>query len=59
MSVIESTKTNQVDKGALNLTELIPVGGLRRVNLSNLRQASGRDQTVQRFTSLRDAEEAR
>lgn len=30
------------DKGSLNLTELVPVGGLRRVNLSNLRQASGR-----------------
>ncbi len=30
------------DVGSLNLTELIPVGGLRRVNLSNLRQASGR-----------------
>ncbi|MHB9037079.1 MAG: hypothetical protein ACYC64_10445 [Armatimonadota bacterium] len=30
------------DHGALNLTELVPVGGLRRVNLSNLRQASGR-----------------
>lgn len=30
------------DEGSLNLTELVPVGGLRRVNLSNLRQASGR-----------------
>jgi len=30
------------DRGALNLTELVPLGGLRRVNLSNLRQASGR-----------------
>lgn len=28
--------------GALNLTELTPLGGLKRVNLSNLRQASGR-----------------
>jgi hypothetical protein len=28
--------------GALNLTELIPLGGLKRVNLSNLRQASGK-----------------
>jgi hypothetical protein len=28
--------------GALNLTLLAPLGGLRRVNLSNLRQASGR-----------------
>ncbi len=28
--------------GALNLTLLVPLGGLRRVNLSNLRQASGR-----------------
>jgi len=28
--------------GTLNLTELIPLGGLKRVNLSNLRQASGR-----------------
>ena len=30
------------DHGSLNLTELVPLGGLRRVNLSNLRQASGR-----------------
>lgn len=30
------------DRYYLNLTELVPVGGLRRVNLSNLRQASGR-----------------
>jgi hypothetical protein len=30
------------DHGALNLTELVPLGGLKRVNLSNLRQASGR-----------------
>ena len=29
-------------EGTLNVTELIPLGGLRRVNLSNLRQASGR-----------------
>ncbi|MCX5769523.1 MAG: hypothetical protein NTZ09_04520 [Candidatus Hydrogenedentes bacterium] len=28
--------------GALNLTLLTPLGGLRRVNLSNLRQESGR-----------------
>lgn len=28
--------------GTLNLTELTPLGGLKRVNLSNLRQASGR-----------------
>ena len=28
--------------GTLNLTLLAPLGGLRRVNLSNLRQASGR-----------------
>lgn len=28
--------------GLLNITELVPLGGLRRVNLSNLRQASGR-----------------
>ena len=28
--------------GALPLTELTPLGGMRRVNLSNLRQASGR-----------------
>ena len=28
--------------GTLNLTELVPLGGLRRVNLSNLRQSSGR-----------------
>lgn len=30
------------DRGALSLTELTPLGGLKRVNLSNLRQASGR-----------------
>ena len=30
------------DHGSINLTELVPVGGLRRVNLSNMRQASGR-----------------
>ena len=27
---------------SLNLTELVPLGGLARVNLSNLRQSSGR-----------------
>lgn len=30
------------DHGVLNITELVPLGGLKRVNLSNLRQASGR-----------------
>ena len=30
------------DRGALALTELVPLGGLRRVNLSDLRQSSGR-----------------
>ncbi|HOV76253.1 MAG TPA: hypothetical protein PK967_20060 [Candidatus Hydrogenedentes bacterium] len=30
------------DRGELNLTLLIPLGGWRRVNLSNLRQVSGR-----------------
>jgi hypothetical protein len=30
------------EHGSLNLTELTPLGGLKRVNLSNLRQASGR-----------------
>lgn len=30
------------DQGSLNLTELVPLGGLARVNLSNLRQSSGR-----------------
>ncbi|MDF7806224.1 hypothetical protein P4E94_02165 [Pontiellaceae bacterium B12219] len=30
------------DKGALNLTELAPLGGLSRVNLSNLKQSAGR-----------------
>jgi len=30
------------DHGSLNLTELTPLGGLKKVNLSNLRQASGR-----------------
>ena len=29
-------------RGSLNVTELVPLGGLARVNLSNLRQASGR-----------------
>ena len=29
-------------EGTLNIAELVPLGGLRRVNLSNLRQASGR-----------------
>jgi hypothetical protein len=29
-------------QGELNLTELVPLGGLARVNLSNLRQSSGR-----------------
>lgn len=28
--------------GSLSITELVPLGGLKRVNLSNLRQASGR-----------------
>lgn len=30
------------DHGDLAMTELVPLGGLRRVNLSNLRQASGK-----------------
>lgn len=30
------------DDSTLNLTELVPLGGLRRVNLSKLSQASGR-----------------
>lgn len=30
------------DRGTLNLTEITPLGGLRRVNLSDLRQSSGR-----------------
>jgi len=30
------------ERGALNLTLLAPIGGWRRVNLSNLRQVSGR-----------------
>lgn len=30
------------EHGSLNIMELVPLGGLRRVNLSNLRQASGR-----------------
>lgn len=30
------------EHGSLNLTEIAPLGGLKRVNLSNLRQASGR-----------------
>lgn len=28
--------------GSLNITELVPLGGLKRVNLSNMRQASGK-----------------
>lgn len=30
------------DQGHLNLTEIAPLGGLNRVNLSNLKQSSGR-----------------
>ena len=30
------------EHGPLNITELVPLGGLKRVNLSNLRQSSGR-----------------
>ena len=30
------------DRGSLNLTELTPMGGLKRVNLSDLRQSAGR-----------------
>lgn len=30
------------ERGSLAVTELVPLGGLRRVNLSNLRQASGK-----------------
>lgn len=30
------------DRGFLNLTELVPLGGLRRVNLSNLKQSAGK-----------------
>ncbi len=30
------------EHGVLNITELVPLGGLKRVNLSNLRQSSGR-----------------
>ncbi len=30
------------DEGFLNVTEMVPLGGLKRVNLSNLRQSSGR-----------------
>lgn len=30
------------EHGSLSITELVPLGGLKRVNLSNLRQASGR-----------------
>lgn len=33
---------NIPDQGQLNLTELIPPGGLNRINLSNLKQSSGR-----------------
>jgi hypothetical protein len=50
-------------EGTLNLTERLPLGGLRRVNLSNLRQASGRariedspvyDGEIQRGKLVRD-----
>lgn len=30
------------EHGSLAITELVPLGGLKRVNLSNLRQASGK-----------------
>jgi len=30
------------EHGSLNIAELVPLGGLKRVNLSNLRQAAGR-----------------
>lgn len=30
------------DHGSLSITELVPLGGLKRVNLSNLRQSSGK-----------------
>ena len=30
------------EHGSLAITELVPLGGLKRINLSNLRQASGR-----------------
>lgn len=30
------------EHGSLNITELVPLGGFKRVNLSNLRQSSGR-----------------
>lgn len=30
------------DHGSLSITELVPLGGLKRVNLSNVRQSSGR-----------------
>jgi hypothetical protein len=30
------------EHGSLGITELVPLGGLKRVNLSNLRQSSGR-----------------
>ncbi len=30
------------NQGSLNVTEFVPLGGLARVNLSNLRQSSGR-----------------
>ncbi len=30
------------EQSALHLTELVPLGGLKRVNLSNMRQASGK-----------------
>ncbi len=30
------------DQGSLSITEFVPLGGLKRVNLSNVRQSSGR-----------------
>lgn len=40
---IQVHSTFQVaEHGSIGLTELTPLGGLKRINLSNLRQASGR-----------------
>ena len=40
---VQVNSTFQVaEHGSIGLTELTPLGGLKRVNLSNLRQASGR-----------------
>lgn len=40
--LLQHTSIEIPGKGTLGLTELLPLGGLARVNLSNLRQSAGR-----------------